>query len=213
MADTPVVLLNGARQTGKTTLAQAMAGKTGAQYFTLDDAATLALAASDPAGFIRNLTGPVVLDEIQKAPDLFPAIKLAVDKNRQPGRFLLTGSANIMTLPRLSESLAGRMEIIPLFPFSVGELAGKREGFVTRLFSGAISKAKPSPPRRIFRLDWFVAVTRKRFSARQTTAARRGSVPTSPLFSNGTCATWRGWRRCTPCRTCSSCWPPARPVC
>lgn len=143
MADTPVVLLNGARQTGKTTLAQALAEKTGAQYFTLDDSATLALAAGDPAGFIRNLDGPVVLDEIQRAPDLFPAIKVSVDKNRQPGRFLLTGSANVMTLPRLSESLAGRMEVIPLFPFSTGELAGKREGFVKRLFDGTLAKVKP----------------------------------------------------------------------
>ena len=143
MADTPVVLLNGARQTGKTTLAQAIAARTGAQYFTLDDAATLALAVGDPAGFIRNLPGPVVLDEIQKAPDLFPAIKLAVDRDRRPGRFLLTGSANVMTLPRLSESLAGRMEVIPLFPFSAGELAGGREGFLPRLFEGTIAKAKP----------------------------------------------------------------------
>ena len=147
MADTPVVLLNGARQTGKTTLAQAIAGKTGADYFTLDDAATLALAAGDPAGFIRNLTGPVVLDEVQKAPDLFPAIKLAVDRNRLPGRFLLTGSANVMTLPRLSESLAGRMEIIPLYPFSAGELAGVAEGFLPRLFAGTIAKSKPSSVR------------------------------------------------------------------
>lgn len=142
MADTPVVLLNGARQTGKTTLARAMAEKTGAAYFTLDDAATLALAASDPVGFICNLQGPVVLDEIQKAPDLFPAIKVAVDKHRQPGRFLLTGSANVLTLPRLSESLAGRMEVIPLFPFSTGELAGARERFVTRLFDGTFAKTK-----------------------------------------------------------------------
>lgn len=142
MSDTPVVLLNGARQTGKTTLAQEMATAPGVQYFTLDDAATLALAAGDPSGFIRNLAGPVVIDEIQKAPDLFPAVKLAVDKDRRPGRFLLTGSANVMTLPRLSESLAGRMEIIPLFPFSAGELLGKREGFVTRLFDGTVAKSK-----------------------------------------------------------------------
>jgi predicted AAA+ superfamily ATPase len=147
MADTPVVLLNGARQTGKTTLAQAMAAGSGAQYFTLDDSATLALAAGDPAGFIRNLTGPVVLDEIQKAPDLFPAIKLAVDKDRQPGRFLLTGSANVMTLPRLSESLVGRMEVIPLFPFSAGELARVAEGFLPRLFAGIIGKSKPPSAR------------------------------------------------------------------
>ena len=144
LADTPVVLLNGARQTGKTTLAQAIAEKTRAQYFTLDDAATFALAAGDPAGFIRNLSGPVVIDEIQKAPGLFPAIKLAVDKDRRHGRFLLTGSANILTLPRLSESLAGRMEVIPLFPFSAGELAGKRERFLTRLFDGGVAKARPT---------------------------------------------------------------------
>lgn len=147
MADTPVVLLNGARQTGKTTLAQAMAAGSGAQYFTLDDSATLALAAGDPAGFIRNLSGPVVLDEIQKVPDLFSAIKLAVDKDRQPGRFLLTGSANVMTLPRLSESLAGRMEIIPLFPFSAGELVGVAEGFLPRLFAGTIAQSKPPSAR------------------------------------------------------------------
>ena len=147
MADTPVVLLNGARQTGKTTLAQAMAAGSGGQFFTLDDSATLGLAAGDPAGFIRNLTGPIVLDEIQKVPDLFPAIKLAVDKDRQPGRFLLTGSANVMTLPRLSESLAGRMEIIPLFPFSAGELAGIAERFLPRLFAGTIAKSK-SPSAR-----------------------------------------------------------------
>lgn len=137
LADTPVVLLNGPRQTGKTTLAQSLTEETGAGYFSLDDAATLASAAGDPAGFVRNLSGPVVIDEIQKAPDLFPAIKLAVDKARQPGRFLLTGSANVMTLPRLSESLAGRMELIPVLPFSAGELAGHREGFLGRLFDGS----------------------------------------------------------------------------
>lgn len=142
LSDTPVVLLNGARQTGKTTLAQAMAAQSGAHYFTLDDAATFASAAGDPSGFVRNLSGRVVLDEIQKVPDLFPAIKLAVDKNRQPGRFLLSGSANVMTLPRLSESLAGRMEIIPLYPFSAGELAGVVEGFLPRLFAGAIAESK-----------------------------------------------------------------------
>lgn len=139
LTDTPVVLINGARQTGKTTLAQTIAAGSGARYFTLDDYATLALAAGDPAGFIRNLSGPVVIDEIQKAPELFPAIKLAVDSDRTPGRFLLTGSANVMTLPRLSESLAGRMEIIPLFPFSAGERSGTEEGFLSRLFAGSIA--------------------------------------------------------------------------
>lgn len=138
LADTPVVLLNGARQTGKTTLAQAVADETNAQYLTMDDAATLASACGDPVGFVSNLPRCAVLDEVQKAPDLFPALKRAVDKDRLPGRFLLTGSANVMTLPHLSESLAGRMEVIPLFPFSAGELAGIQEGFLKRLFAGGM---------------------------------------------------------------------------
>ncbi len=145
MADTPVVLLNGARQTGKSTLVQDVAATTGAQYFTLDDAATLALAAGDPSGFIDNQSGPVIIDEIQRAPELFPAIKLAVDRRRVPGRFLLTGSANVMTLPRLAESLAGRMEIIPLFPFSAGEMAGHHEPFLARLFDDSEATVKAAP--------------------------------------------------------------------
>jgi predicted AAA+ superfamily ATPase len=91
LVDTPVVLLNGARQTGKTTLAKVIASQIEAQFFTFDDATTLGLASGDPAGFIANLTGPVVLDEVQKVPALFPAIKLAVDTDRQPGRLLLSG--------------------------------------------------------------------------------------------------------------------------
>lgn len=135
LADTPVVLLNGARQTGKTTLARELAATSGRPCLTLDDATTLGLAFADPVGFIRGLSGPVVIDEIQKAPELFPAIKLAVDQDRRPGRFLLTGSANVMTLPHLAESLAGRMEILPLFPFSAGELQGRRESFLHRLWT------------------------------------------------------------------------------
>lgn len=146
--DTPVVLLNGARQTGKTTLIESLASQWGAQYFTLDDLATLSLATADPSGFIRNLAGPVAIDEIQKAPALFSAIKLAVDRQRQPGRFLLTGSANVMTLPHLAESLVGRMEIIPLYPFSMGEISGHQEQFVARLFSDASLANYPMLPAR-----------------------------------------------------------------
>jgi predicted AAA+ superfamily ATPase len=145
LSDTPVVLVNGARQTGKSTLVQAWASRTQAQYLTLDDAATLHLASSDPTGFIRNLPRPVVIDEIQKAPELFPAIKLAVDRHRQPGQFLLTGSSNILTLPILSESLAGRMEVIPLHPLSAGEIAGHSEGFLPRLFRRSTGPWKASP--------------------------------------------------------------------
>jgi len=131
----PVVLLQGPRQCGKSTLAQQVAaGPHKAAYFTLDDAAILAAVTRDPDAFVRSTSGPVVIDEVQLAPDLFRAIKLDVDRKRTPGRFLLTASANVFLLPKLSESLAGRMEILTLWPFSAGELRGVRETFVDRLF-------------------------------------------------------------------------------
>jgi predicted AAA+ superfamily ATPase len=136
LADTPVVLLNGARQTGKSTLAKAIVSREySAKYITLDDFSALSAARHDPAGFLAGLDGPVIIDEVQKAPDLFPAIKSVVDRDRHPGRFLLTGSANVFLLPRLSESLAGRMEILTLWPFSQGEMIGVREEFIDALFA------------------------------------------------------------------------------
>lgn len=94
LADTPVVLLNGARQTGKSTLATRLAKVTSASLVTLDDATALAAAADDPQGFVAGLGERIVIDEVQKAPGLFPVIKLSVDADRKPGRFLLTGSAS-----------------------------------------------------------------------------------------------------------------------
>lgn len=136
LSDTPVVMLNGARQTGKSTLAKTLTTKSyPARYITLDDATSLAAAKHDPAGFISGLSGPAIIDEIQRAPELFIAIKAAVDLDRRPGRFLLTGSANVLLLPRLSESLAGRMEIFTLWPLSQGEFCGIREGFIDAVFS------------------------------------------------------------------------------
>ncbi|GMV99386.1 MAG: hypothetical protein AMXMBFR84_05250 [Candidatus Hydrogenedentota bacterium] len=108
------------------------------QYATLDDAAIYGAAVDDPQGFIRGFDGPVVIDEVQRVPDLFRAIKLAVDRDRQPGRYILTGSANVFMLPTASESLAGRMEIQTLWPFSQGELLGVRDEFVDRVFAGAL---------------------------------------------------------------------------
>ncbi|MEW6684214.1 MAG: ATP-binding protein [Nitrospirota bacterium] len=135
LSDSPVVLLNGARQTGKTTLAQQVADERGGVYVTLDDPAVLGTARSDPMALVRGGDGLVVIDEAQKAPELFPAIKLEVDRRRRPGRFLLTGSANVLLLPRLSESLAGRMEILSLLPLSQDEIAGRTERFADALFS------------------------------------------------------------------------------
>lgn len=143
LADTRVVLLNGARQTGKSTLAQQYAQSRGGQYLTLDDPAVAGLARSDPAALVGGAGSFMVIDEVQHAPELFSAIKRAVDADKRPGRFLLTGSANVFLLPRLSESLAGRMEILPLHPLSQGELAGSKANLVDVLFGdGAWRKGR-----------------------------------------------------------------------
>ncbi len=145
LADTPVVLLNGARQTGKSTLAARLTGAGSATALTLDDATALAAATADPQGFVAGLGERVVIDEVQKAPGLFQAIKLSVDADRRPGRFLLTGSANVLLLPRMSESLAGRMEIVTLEPLSQGELRGRRESFIDALFAGNLPNLAGEP--------------------------------------------------------------------
>lgn len=135
LRDTPVVLLNGARQTGKTTLARQLAVARGGTYVTLDDSLALAAAVADPPAFIEGLGPFAVIDEVQRAPGLFPAVKISVDRNRAPGRFLLTGSANVLSLPRLSDSLAGRMEIIPILPLAQLELEGGGYDAIDLLFS------------------------------------------------------------------------------
>lgn len=136
LLDRPVVLVNGARQTGKTTLVQSLvAAGHQATYVSLDEAPAHAAAYTDPAGFLSRFEGPVILDEIQRAPELFLAIKVQVDRARIPGRFLLTGSSDILLLPRLADALPGRMEILTLWPLSQGEIAGVREGLIDVLFS------------------------------------------------------------------------------
>lgn len=145
----PAVLLVGPRQSGKTTLCERIAGARQARVLTLDDGATLAAAEADPRSFIAGLDGLVVIDEIQRAPALLPAIKLAVDRRRQPGRFLLTGSANVLTLPRVSESLAGRMEVFTLWPLSQGEIEGRRERFIDTLFSKDAPRARIAAESRV----------------------------------------------------------------
>ena len=136
LEDTPVVYLRGARQCGKSTLMQQLAGLGHAsEYRTLDDSAELAAATRDPDGYVSGLADRVVLDEVQRAPDLFRAIKRSVDRDRRPGRFLLTGSATALVLPQVSESLAGRMEVLSLYPLSQGEIEDHREGFVAMCFT------------------------------------------------------------------------------
>ncbi|WP_036772318.1 ATP-binding protein [Polaromonas glacialis] len=143
LQDTRVVLLVGPRQAGKTTLARLYATRD-RPYLTLDDPATLAAARSDPTGFVRGLK-QAVIDEVQRAPELLLAIKESVDKDQTPGRFLLTGSTNLMAMPLVADSLAGRLEVITLLPFAQAELAGTPGDLLDRLFDGAGLPAVSSP--------------------------------------------------------------------
>lgn len=129
MADTPAVLINGPRQSGKTTLVRKFDETL--PYISLDDATRLAAARADPQGFIRQLDRAII-DEIQRAPELLLALKLSIDEDRRPGRFLLTGSANVMSLPTIADSLAGRIEVHALLPLSNAELAGRVPDFLER---------------------------------------------------------------------------------
>lgn len=133
----PVVLLNGARQVGKSTLIQTVLEPAPhASYFTFDDVTTLASAKQSPQAFLQGLPDRVILDEIQRVPELFLSLKQEVDRRRVPGRFLITGSADVLALPRLAESLAGRMQLHTLWPLSYGESIGAKEAFIDWLFSG-----------------------------------------------------------------------------
>ena len=140
LQDTPVVLLAGPRQAGKTTLVRQIAADNGLRYLTLDDALTLLSAREDPVGMIRSLDRAVI-DEIQRAPQLLLAIKKSVDEDRRPGRFLLTGSANLMAMPTVADSLAGRMETLSLLPLSQSEIEGCSANWIDSVFSGQILKS------------------------------------------------------------------------
>jgi predicted AAA+ superfamily ATPase len=136
LADTPVVCLLGPRQCGKTTLVQDLMPDRA--YTTLDDEGTLTLARTDPSGLLRGLPAEVTFDEIQQAPMLLRAIKLSVDRDRRPGRFLLTGSANLLLLPQIPDSLAGRMEVIFLHPLTEAEKNGSPGAFLSDWMEGKL---------------------------------------------------------------------------
>ncbi len=133
LQDTPVVCLLGPRQVGKSTLCQQLDSKR--SYFTFDDHTTLLAVQQDPTGFVQSLPERVTLDEVQRVPELLLAIKAEVDRNRKPGRFLLTGSANLLLLPQVKESLAGRIEILQLQPLTEAEKEGVKPKFLSLLLN------------------------------------------------------------------------------
>jgi predicted AAA+ superfamily ATPase len=134
LADTRVVLVAGPRQAGKSTLVQHFADE-GRRYVSLDDAQVLAAAKADPIGFIRTLDRAVI-DEIQRAPELMLAIKDSVDRDPSPGRFLITGSTNLMAMSSVGDSLAGRIERVMLYPLAQAEITRSAGTMIDRLFAG-----------------------------------------------------------------------------
>ncbi len=137
LADTPAVLIHGARQSGKTTLAKMLGDEYA--YYTFDDETTLTAARLDPIGFVNRLPRKCILDEVQIVPEIFRTLKTAIDENREPGRFILTGSANLMLLPKVSDSLAGRVEILRLHPLSQVEIESSGMTAISQMFSSAFS--------------------------------------------------------------------------
>lgn len=147
----PVVFVNGPRQCGKSTLVQKLAEKEfPAEYVTFDNATQMAAAAASPRSFLTKREGAVIIDEVQIVPELFRELKMAVDEIRlqdkanSNGRFLLTGSANIMALPKLSDPLVGRMSVKTLLPFSASEVFEGNGDFLESLFAKDFSKFKPT---------------------------------------------------------------------
>jgi predicted AAA+ superfamily ATPase len=173
LADTRAVCLLGARQTGKSTLVKQIASQEHpASYLTLDDDAHRRSALEDPTGFIAAISGPAVIDEVQRVPDLMLAIKMRLDSVRDPGQFLLTGSANIMTLPTIADALPGRVEYVRLWPFSQGELQEVREQFLDRLFAGEPPHVQKAP---VGRAAYAEQITTGGFPAAQQRNARARS--------------------------------------
>ncbi len=178
LLDTPVVLLAGPRQAGKTTLVRKIARQQGLLYLTLDDEVTRLSAQQDPAGLVRGLRGAVI-DEVQRAPQLLLAIKKAVDEDRRPGRFLLTGSANLMALPTVADSLAGRMETLLLLPLSQSEIERQDDNWLDQAFEGRWLQVRhtavgPQLMERVLRGGYPDAVSRE--SARRRTIWTRQYV-------------------------------------
>jgi hypothetical protein len=137
LADTPAVLIHGPRQSGKTTLARAVGEPRGYRYLSFDDEALRQAAARDPVGFVDDLPAKSILDEVQRVPQIFTSLKAAIDRRRTAGRYILTGSANVLLVPALADSLTGRMGVLRLHPLAQAEIAEEPPRFIDTLFRGA----------------------------------------------------------------------------
>lgn len=155
-----VLILNGARQSGKTTLMQQIQGAVGGELRSLDDDDTLTAALADPAGFVTADERPLMIDEVQRGGDrVVLAVKSQVDRSREAGQYVLAGSTRFLTAPTLTESLAGRAGVLEVWPFSQGELEGRREHFVDLLFTDHTRLSRLKPP-GIDRMEYLERVVR-----------------------------------------------------
>lgn len=146
MESARAVALLGPRQAGKSTLAQVLAGgRVPADYLTLDDDPVRSAARTDPQGFVAALGRRTVIDEVQRAPDLLLAVKSRLDRDRSPGQFLLTGSANLRRVPGVADALPGRLDYLTLWPLTQGEIAGRYEDVLQRAFDGDIPSIVDAP--------------------------------------------------------------------
>ena len=136
LADTPAVLIHGPRQCGKTTLARTVGEPRGYRYVSFDDEAVRQAAASDPVGFVQDLPAKTILDEVQRVPQILTSLKSTIDQRRTAGRFILTGSANVLLVPALADSLAGRLGIMRLHQLALCEIASEPPRFIDTLFRG-----------------------------------------------------------------------------
>lgn len=132
----PVILVTGARRVGKSTLVMKLLDN----YITFDDITIYLSAKADPASFVKSLERPVIIDEVQRVPELLLAIKQDVDINRKNGSYILTGSANILGFKNLADTLAGRLAILELFPLTCKEINGKTENILGILFNASFGK-------------------------------------------------------------------------
>jgi predicted AAA+ superfamily ATPase len=155
LEDTRIVAIQGARQTGKSTLAHQVAGKINAVYVTLDDASIREVAAANPYDFVRQATGRLlIIDEIQRVPDLILAIKEVVDTNPRPGQYLITGSSDLSGIATIQESLAGRMEVFELCGFSQSEIHETEPRFLDILFAEGSELARIDRAGELSRSDY-----------------------------------------------------------
>ena len=209
LADSPAVLIHGPRQCGKTTLARTSAASRGYPYVSFDDDAVRDAATADPMGFVADLPERVILDEVQRAPAIFAAMKLAIDRRRTPGRFLLTGSSQVLLVPALADSLAGRLETLRLHPLAQCELDRRPPDFLDALFGcGFAFEQRERMGKRLAQRIVAGGYPARAGASSQAGGGPTGTGTTSTPWSSATCGIWptsARWRRCR------GCWPSGRP--